>query len=247
MHLVSVIIPTYNSYGTISDTLDSVCSQTYSNLEIIVVDDNSVDNTCEFVTKYISQDNRLRLLRNSKNQGAAVSRNNGIDIARGRYIAFCDADDIWLPNKVEMQLSRMAQLSTGLVCSSYLRVNVNQMEIGLVQPESLLTHRSLSKYNSVGCSTVIIDRSIVSNLKFPLLRTRQDYALWLSLTSTGMSFYCLKEPLVRYAVRSGSVSSNKILAAYVHFKVLFKFSKLNVIQKLFCYCAYLIHSITVRL
>ena len=117
--LVSIITPSYNSAEFISETIESIIAQTYTNWELLITDDCSTDNTSEIVNKYIRKDNRVKFFQLPQNSGAGVARNNSIKEAKGRFLAFCDSDDAWYPNKLEKQLSFMLENEYAFTCTSY--------------------------------------------------------------------------------------------------------------------------------
>lgn len=214
--LVSVITAAYNSESFLLDTYQSLRSQTYQAWEWVVVDDCSTDSTFELLEELSQKDDRIRLFRNSKNEGAAHSRNLAIDCARGEFLAFLDSDDLWLPNKLAHQLSYMAQ-GVDFSFTAYRVVDELGNETGrtidhLPQP-AIYYEDLLNKKVTMGCSTVVIRRGTVGDLRMPLIRAGQDYAFWLSILRAGNSAFLLPEVLTSYRVRKGSLSRNKFYKA----------------------------------
>lgn len=158
-NLVSIITPTYNSDFFISDTIESILLQTYKNWELIVIDDYSSDSTIQIVQSFIKEHSNIKLLKNQSNQGAAISRNKGIEAAKGDYIAFLDADDLWKPEKLEKQVVFM-QAENSDVCYSSYDLMDEQGEILNKQVKALkvLPYKKLLKSNYIGNLTGIYCR-----------------------------------------------------------------------------------------
>lgn len=240
---VSIILPAYNSEKFISNTIDSILNQSYSNWELLITDDSSVDCTVNIVKHYQIIDNRIRLFILPNNSGVALARNNSLKYAKGQYIAFCDSDDIWHYNKLEKQLDFLATHKIGFTCSGYNRYNPYFEFLGSVIPPHVLYYNDLLKYCPIGTSTVILDRSIINNIFFPNIRRRQDYALWLKVFKEIGTTMCMSDVLVDYTVRQNSISSNKLFAARDHFFVLKKYSDISNITAVFYFFHYMINGI----
>ncbi|UTJ07345.1 glycosyltransferase family 2 protein [Arcobacter roscoffensis] len=210
MYTVSIITPSYNSKEVISRTIDSVLSQTYQNWEMIIVDDVSKDNSNEIIKEYTEKDNRIKLINLDKNSGPAVARNKAIAEAKGRYIAFLDADDLWKPKKLEKQISFMTEKDCALSYSSYeTMTEEGKLLDKVIMPPSKLSYKDLLKTNYIGCLTAIYDTQKVGKVYMPLIKKRQDYGLWLKILKKTDYAYCIEEPLATYRLMSNSVSSNK--------------------------------------
>ncbi len=244
--LVSIIMPTYNSSLFIENSINSILKQSYRNFELLITDDNSTDNTVFLIRKYINLDTRIKLFQNDKNYGAAISRNISLKFAKGRFIAFCDSDDIWVDDKLIKQINFLKFYNIAFTFSSYNRI-LNNKFIGVVTPPFFLTYKKLLRYCPIGTSTVIYDTKIIPKMEFPNFRTRQDYALWLILFQTIGHTYSMKEPLVNYNVSDTSLSSNKFKAAYFHFYVLRKVTKINLLFLFYNFIIYVIRGIYIHL
>jgi teichuronic acid biosynthesis glycosyltransferase TuaG len=204
--------------------MESVLSQTYSNWEMIIVDDCSTDNTVDLVKEYTHRDNRIKLIQLEENSGSAIARNVAMENAKGQFLAFLDSDDLWFPEKLEKQLQFMQEKDIAFSFTKYVRME----EDGTIKdsvsraPESV-DYNDLLKHCVIGCLTVMINRDKVGNLKMVNIRTRQDYAYWLAITKMGFRAYGLPEVLAKYRNVGNSISSNKIKAAkrqwYVYRKV----------------------------
>lgn len=207
--LVSVITPTFNSEDFILETVRSVQNQTFQNWELIVIDDASSDRTVELVQTI--QDDRIQLIQLDVNSGAAVARNRGIDLAKGRYIAFLDADDLWLPSKLGKQLQFMTEKDASVSYGSYDLMDETGAALGkriLALPR--LSYQKLLRSNYIGNLTGMYDTQKLGKVYAPLLRKRQDWGLWLSCLENSDDAYGIKESLAKYRVRKGSISSNKL-------------------------------------
>ncbi|MCQ2083746.1 MAG: glycosyltransferase [Bacteroidaceae bacterium] len=209
--LVSIITTIYNSEAYIAKTIESVQAQSYSNWEMLITDDCSQDSGPQIVRTYAAADSRIKLLSLDKNSGPGVARNNSIINAEGRYIAFLDSDDIWMPDKLKRQLELMTEKNCGMVYSSYLTCNEDNIVTGMVKCRSHVKYWRMFCDNAVGFLTMMFDREKCGTLLLPEIRKRQDWALNMSLLKKCRIAYGYKdEPLAIYKIRSGSVSSGKL-------------------------------------
>ena len=154
--LVSIVTPSYNCAAFIGETIDSILAQTYQNWELIITDDCSTDNSREIIEKYSSQDSRIKLLKLNENSGAGVARNNSIKSSQGRFIAFCDSDDRWYPQKLERQLSFMESKDCALSFTSYDVCNEDGKVCGYVECLPKLDKRKILRDNGIGLSLIHI-------------------------------------------------------------------------------------------
>lgn len=230
--LISVITPAYNSARFIRETIESVLAQTYVNWEMIIVDDCSTDNTVEIVKRYKKRDHRIQLIRLKKNSGTAVSRNRAMDRARGRYLAFLDSDDQWLPKKLEKQLKFMQQRQIAFSYTQYRNIDESGKMGSIVSVPNNVTYEQSLKQNVIGCLTVMLDRKMIGTVKMVNIRSRQDYALWLSLLKKGHLAFGLQEVLAKYRNVENSLSSNKLKVARQNWKVYREIEKLSLIKSL---------------
>lgn len=208
--LVSIITPSYNSAEFIADTIDSILAQTYTNWELLVTDDCSTDDSQAIVRRYAERDGRIRLFSLEKNSGAAVARNRSIREARGRFIAFCDSDDRWYPEKLERQLRFMREKDCALSYTSYMVCDEQDRTLGIVVCTHRVSFASLKRDDGIGCLTAVYDTEKVGKVYLPDLRKRQDWGLWLRIMSRCRVAYGMKEPLAYYRIRSDSISRNKM-------------------------------------
>ena len=155
--LVSIIMPAYNSEKYISESIESVIKQTYQNWELLITDDKSQDSTRTIVKSYSKKDPRIKLFFNSENGGAGVARNNSIKEANGRFIAFLDADDIWLPEKLEKQINFMLEGEYIFTYTAYQKFK-GTSSLGIFLPPSTTTYNKLLSSNVIGCLTAVYDK-----------------------------------------------------------------------------------------
>jgi glycosyltransferase involved in cell wall biosynthesis len=211
--LVSIITPSYSSEEYIASTIDSVLAQSFFDWEMIVVDDCSPDNSNQLVEGYIAKDSRIKLIRLVENAGAAVARNTGIQAAQGRFIAFLDSDDRWLPEKLEKQLTFMRKYNIAFSYTAYEKLDSHGAVIAKVNIPSKVSYRDLLKVCSIGCLTAMYDTEKLGKLYMPLIRKRQDLGLWLRILKDIPYAYGVDEVLAQYQLRPDSISSNKFNAA----------------------------------
>lgn len=247
--LVSVITPAYNSSRFILETIRSVQSQTHTNWEMLIVDDCSKDNTVQLVKAEVEKDPRIKLFTLEQNSGSAVARNTAIQNAKGKYIAFLDSDDLWKPEKLEKQLKFIKENDYAFTFTGYEEIDVNGTPINKVfqTPESVSYKDILKRPGTIGCLTVMINKEKFDDVLMPNIRTRQDFALWLKLLKTGIRAYSINEPLSKYRLVPGSISSNKIKAAQKNWYVYRKIEKLNLISAAWYFSNYAIYNIKKRL
>lgn len=208
--LVSIITPSYNSEKFISETINSIINQTYTNWELLITDDLSTDNTIEIVEFYVKNDSRIKLFKLEKNSGAAIARNNSINNSKGRYIAFLDSDDLWLKNKLELQIEFMRKNGYALTYTSYEKFKNRKTFISNIYSLNKLSYNDMLKNNYIGCLTAIYDSKILGKILMPNIRRRQDYALWLKILKRIDYAYGLDMVLSKYRVLETSLSKGFI-------------------------------------
>ncbi len=206
--LVSIITPSYNTAEYIAESIKSVQSQTYKNWEMIIVDDCSTDNTDEVVQAYLS-DPRIKYLKNEKNSGAAVSRNYAIREAKGKWIAFLDSDDLWLPEKLEKQIAFMEHSGYHFSYTQYEEIDAQSNLIGtVVTGPKKVTKHGMYNYCWIGCLTVMYDAEFVGLIQIENIKKNNDYAMWLKVCKKA-NCYLLDEVLAKYRRgRVGSISTH---------------------------------------
>ncbi len=208
--LVSIITPCYNSADFIAETIESILAQTYTNWELLITDDCSKDNTIEIIQSYADKDARIKVFRLEKNSGGGVARNNSIKQAQGRYIAFCDSDDRWYPNKLEKQIAFMKQNDCALTCTSYMTCDEAGNIKGILIAPNNITFKSNLRDCKIGCLSAIYDTDKVGKVYLPLIRKRQDWGLWIKVLKICKEAKGYKEPLAIYRLREGSISNKKM-------------------------------------
>lgn len=208
--LVSIITPTFNSEKFISETIHSVQNQTYENWEMIIVDDGSSDKTIEIINSIAKTENRIRSYPQTQNIGPAKARNIGIDKARGKYMTFLDADDIWFPNFVENSIKTIKETNIHFVFSSYRRTNENLEFVysDFIVPKKV-TYTDILKTNSISCLTAFLDIEVLGKKSMPEIFKRQDMGLWLKYLKEIPFAYGIQETQAIYRIRENSLSRKK--------------------------------------
>ncbi|GAA65000.1 hypothetical protein P20311_2804 [Pseudoalteromonas sp. BSi20311] len=207
--LVSIIMPSYNAEKFIRESINSVLEQTYQNWELLITDDVSKDNTVSIVKQYTKNDPRIRLVEQSDNGGAGLARNDSISRAKGKYIAFLDSDDLWVPEKLHKQISFMQKNKIPFSYTGYQKFTGDKQLLGQVIPPSETTYNELLNSNVIGCLTAIYDCQALGKQYMPTIRKRQDMALWLNILKLTPKAYGIQASLAYYRVDVG-MSSNKI-------------------------------------
>lgn len=228
--LVSIITPSYNCGEYIRETIESIQSQTYQNWELLITDDCSTDNSIEIINKYASQDSRIKLFQLEKNSGAGVARNNSIKESQGRYIAFCDSDDIWLPEKLERQVSLLYNGSAEVVYSSYTTCDENGAINGIVVAYRSIKYHEIIRDDSMGFLTCIYDTKRLGKIYMPTLRKRQDWGWKILLLQKAKYAVGIIEPLAKYRLRKDSLSSKKLNLIHYNISVYTKILNYGLIR-----------------
>lgn len=245
--LVSIITPSYNSSKFIEDTINSVISQTYGYWELIIVDDCSKDNSVSIIKKYIEKDCRIKLIQNKENKGAAETRNEALKIAKGSFIAFLDSDDLWLPKKIEEQLSFMKKNNYPISFTDYELIDEDGYFLGkVVRTVSSIDYKGYLKNTIIGMSTAMIDTNMIEPFKFVNIRTRQDTYLWITLLKRGHNAYGLNTVLANYRVRKDSISANKLKAARRVWYLYYNLEKLGLVRSAYYFMNYVFNAIKKR-
>ncbi|WP_272582097.1 MULTISPECIES: glycosyltransferase family 2 protein [unclassified Providencia] len=237
--LVSIIMPCYNAEQYIKESINSVINQTYNNFELIIVDDLSTDRSIDIIKSF--NDDRIKLIQLTQNGGAGVARNAGIEAARGRFIAFLDSDDLWRPNKLEIQLKYMLSGNYPLSYTQYQKFT-QEGKGKLVIPPNTVTYNELLYCNVIGCLTAIYDTKIVGKQFMPLIRKRQDMGLWLKILSQGHTAYCCPQVLADYRTDSG-MTQNKLDAAKYQWRFYRQELNFNIIKSTKYFIGYAIKGV----
>lgn len=210
---VSIVTPVWNAAATIAATIASVRAQSFTDWEMILVDDASIDGSRALLRRLAAEEPRLRLIERDRNGGAATARNAAIRSARGRFIAFLDANDRWHPEKLARQIAFMEAGGHALTFTGYRRMAPDGQPMGEVVPPVRIDREGLLRGNVIGCLTAIYDRTVFGRAEMPPVRRRQDYGLWLMLLRQVPFAHALPEVLADYRVASSSLSGGKIGAA----------------------------------
>lgn len=244
---VSIITPSYKSERFISQTIESVLAQTYQDWEMIIVDDVSPDNSNYIIEEYSKTDSRIKFIKLEKNSGPAIARNKAIEEAKGRYIAFLDADDLWKPEKLEKQINFMKEKNCDLSYSAYeTMTEEGVLENKFIMPPLKISYKDLLKSNYIGCLTAIYDTKKIGKIHMPLINKRQDYGLWLKILRKIDFAYGINEPLATYRLMSNSVSSNKISLFKYHYKLFTEFENIGKIRTLYYLCWHVLTKLIYR-
>jgi len=208
--LVSIITPTFNSEKYIQQTIQSVQNQTYQNWEMIIVDDCSSDDTVKIIDEIQKNEPRISLIKLDKNSGPAISRNTGIKTAKGKYMTFLDADDIWFEDFIQNSIHTIHKTGIYFVFSSYKRSDeqLNFVHSDFIVPEKV-TYTDILKSNSISCLTAFIDVEMLGKKFMPEVYKRQDMGLWLKYLKEIPFAYGIKEPQAIYRIRENSLSRKK--------------------------------------
>lgn len=220
--LVSIVTPTYNCSKYIEKTIKSVINQTYKNWEMIIVDDCSTDNTEKIVRKYQQQYPNIIYKILDKNSGAAVARNTALKNAKGRYIAFLDSDDLWIPEKLEKQINFMKNNNYYFSYTNYEEIDENDNPLNkLITGPKRITKTGMYNYCWPGCLTVMYDAEKIGLIQIEDLKKNNDYAIWLKVIKKA-ECYLLNENLAKYRKRSGSISNHNFLKLVKYHYLLYK-------------------------
>ena len=243
--LVSIITPSYNSSKYIEETIWSVVSQTYKNWEMIIVDDMSPDNANIIIDNFLKNDSRIQLIKLEKNVGVAEARNIAIEQAKGRYIAFLDSDDIWLPQKLEKQINFMQEHDLSLTYSSYYTINENSTRLNTRKVKELISYRDMLKSNHIGNLTGIYDCDKLGKVYMDS-RGHEDYILWLKVFKEIKQTRGIVEPLAEYRILANSLSSNKLKVLKWQWHIYRKVEKLNIFQSSYYFLFYIYYALKKR-
>ena len=228
--LVSVITPVFNSAPWLAEMLASVRAQTFSDWEHLLVDDGSTDGSCGIIETAAEADPRIRLLRMPRNGGPAKARNRAIDQSRGRYLAFLDADDLWLEQKLELCLRFMRENQHPFVYHAFRYLSSDGLRAGaLVRGPGELNFRTLHVQRGIGdCMSVMLDRAAIPEFRFVTQKetTHEDWQTWLTVVKSGHTGHLLAEDLGRYRKSDGSRNASKLTAARLVWRLYRHYEKL---------------------
>lgn len=212
-------MPYYKKSEFISESVNSILNQSLQKFEIIIIDDELSEESLRVLTDIKKIDTRIKVFRNDKNLGAGQSRNNAINLCLGEFIAFCDCDDLWKPQKLEKQIQFMSEFNLRFSFTSYEIINNQNLRIGFREAQNNLSFKQLRNSCDIGLSTVIIRKDVFNNdqFRFGKTKTKEDFILWLLLAKNGIEISGIKECLVSWRKNSNSLSSSntqKIIDGY---------------------------------
>lgn len=234
--LVSVIMPTYNCSKYIEQAVQSVLSQTITDWEIQIVDDCSTDNTNGVLRPYLERYSNIHYSCLSVNSGPATARTQAIKQASGKYIAFLDSDDLWMPDKLEKQITFMEKMGAEFSCTAYSQIDADgkDLHIALVPPKKTGYRECIRLANPIGNLTVMYNQEILGKFEVPSIKKRNDFALWLQILKKTKYCYGMNEILGIYRVgRIGSVSHNKLIQARYHWQLYHEIEQHNIFKSAF--------------
>lgn len=237
--LVSVIMPAYNAERFIGEAINSVILQTMSDWELIVIDDCSTDGSYSIVQNLAQADSRIIVLQNNMNSGVAKTRNRGIGLARGRYIAFLDSDDVWHPDKLQRQLDRLAATGAGICYCSYAIIGESSQKVraDYLVP-ACVTFEDILKENCIQCSAMLIPAEIVKKFMFNTVFFHEDYVLGLDILKNGYTAVACTEILLNWRYLENSRSFNKKKSAKNRWRIYREYLKLPLDKALLCFAYY---------
>ena len=216
--LISVVIPAYNCAGVIGRAIDSALAQKVA-LEILVLDDGSSDGLEAVMAGYEGNE-AVRFAKNEKNLGAAATRNRGVTLARGKYVAFLDADDYWTEDKLVRQLALIEQTGCVLCCTARELMTPEGELTGKVIPvKEKISYRELLKHNSINCSSVLILTDVAREFPMHHEESHEDYIMWLEVLQKYGSACAINEPLLKYRLSNTGKSGSKLQSAKMTFGV----------------------------
>lgn len=247
--LVSIIIPVYNASRFLEETINSIQEQTYSNWEAIFIDDCSSDNSYDIIKQYQKNDKRIKVIKNKINNGVAISRNNGIDYAKGEYLCFLDADDKWHPKKLEKQINFMQELNCEFSFTGYQFANEKCNPNGkIVSVPDKINYQQALKNTTIWTSTVMFDMGKLTkdDIYMPNIKRGQDTATWWKVLKKIEYAYGLNEVLSYYRRTNNSLSANKLTALKRTWNLYRNVEHLNIKSSLYNFCWYCFNAVRRR-
>jgi len=244
MSKVSVITPAFNASSSLTDTINSVLEQSFSDWEMIIVDDCSKDNTYKIACEFAEKDSRIKVIKHNKNSGVAVARNTALDTASGDYIAFLDSDDMWDSKKLEKQLIFMETGQYALTYTAYQKFQTNNGLRGkIIKVPKKMTANAIYGNTAIACLTVIVNRKMVGEFHMPLIEHTEDNCTWQSILSKGYIAHGLNENLALYRVGNSSLTKNKTKASKQQWQTYRQYYKFSVIRSAFYFTCYAFNAI----
>ncbi|MFW0718249.1 glycosyltransferase family 2 protein [Pedobacter sp. N23S346] len=245
--LVSIIVPCHNSAKFITETLNSVVAQDYKSWELIIIDDQSKDDTCAIVEVFASKYSNIQFIPLPGNKGVSNARNLGMTKAKGKYIAFLDSDDIWLENKLSRQVAYMEDKMLPMTFCAYNRINEDGAIISGVTPAPFTySYHQLLSHNIIIFSTSMVLKSAIGDIQFSPAG-HEDWIFFLQLFKKCKLGYGINEPLALYRIRKDSLSSNKLKAVVKTWKILRESEKIGLVMSMYYFSRYAVLTVLKRL
>ena len=241
--LISIIMAAYNTEKTIEQAINSVLCQTYTNFELLVVNDCSTDRTAEWVKSIAAKDSRVRLISNVKNNGVSYTRKHGLEEAKGDWIAILDSDDAWEPEKLEKQIVLQRRTNADLLFtgSAFMDSEGHPIDWCLHAPKEV-TYRQLLKQNVLSNSSALVRKELYAKYYAIGDGMHEDFAIWLSILKEGKKAYGVDEPLLIYRIAKSSKSGNKVKAARMNWNT-YRYVGLNLMEAIYYECWYIFNGI----
>lgn len=236
--LVSIITPLYNSSIWVEQAIKSVQNQSYQNWEMLIIDDYSTDNSYTIAQSFAEKDSRIKVVQLNENSGPAIARNMAIESAQGRYIAFLDSDDLWLPEKLEKQIKFMQEMDIAFSFTAYEKINEAGRPFQSFGVPQKISYTGLLKTCFIGCLTAIYDTQKLGKAYMPTNTKREDFATWLTILKKVEYAYGLQEVLAQYRVYGRQTSARKIRMAFENWYLYRHIEKLSLMQSSYYFAHY---------
>ena len=231
---VSIIIPYHRKKDFFFKTINSILNQSFKKFEIIIIFDDNNYNELNYIKKISKKYSKIKLIINNKILGPGLSRNKGIILSKGKYVAFCDADDLWNKNKLKLQIKFMEKNKLNFSHTSYFVINEKDKKIGKFKVKDKINYKELLKSCDIGLSTVIIKKKIIKNKNFFCkLKTKEDYRLWLKIIKTEKNLFGMKKCLTSWRFLKVSLSSSILQKLFDAFRLFYIYEKFNAFTSLF--------------
>ena len=248
--LVSIITPVYNCEKLLPETIECVLNQTYENWEMLLVDDCTPDNSAEVIAEYKKKDNRIKYFKLESNSGAAIARNKALIEAKGRFIAYLDADDLWKPDKLEKQVNFMLNNMYAFTCTDYEKITETGESLNkIIRIPKKVNYNLFLRNTIIQTVGVMVDTKLTGKklLQMPNIRRRQDAATWCQLLKNGFDCYECPGNLSYYRVVANSLSSNKFKAVKMNWYWYRKIEKLPLWKACYCFIGYAFNAVKKRI
>jgi len=232
--LVSIVTPCYNCEKYIGEAIESVLAQTYTNWEMFIIDDGSTDNSFNIAKHFAQKDERIKLIKQEQNNGVSIARNKAIELSKGEYLAFLDSDDLWLPEKLEKQLTFMVEKNCDFSFTRYEHIDENGESLNkIARVIKKLTYKKMLFHDFVGCLTVMYKQNLNDKIYHPILRNCDDYALFLKVLQHVKNAIGYNENLAKYRILKNSLSRNKFNKVSYFVEIMTKHENQNIFAAYF--------------